>query len=78
MIEGDLVELHLSLEQPFVMAAFSQATLVFYFGPRLGFDIEFCPVAAHHDQPFDLFPQLGPDATARRIMAHAAFDILMG
>jgi hypothetical protein len=78
VIESNLVEHHLSFQEPFVMAAFLQAAVVPNLGPGLGFDVEFCPVAADHDKPFHLFAQLGFDAATRRIMAHVALDILMG
>jgi hypothetical protein len=74
MIESDLVELHLSFQKPFVVTAFSQAAFVLYFGPWLGFDIQFCPVTPDHDQPLNFFPQLGLDSSARGIVAHAAFE----
>jgi len=78
VVECNLVEHHLSFQKPFVMAAFLQATFVPNLGPGLRFDVQFCPVTAHHDQPFDLFAQLGPDAASRRIMAYVALDIFMG
>jgi hypothetical protein len=78
VIEGDLVELHLSFKESFIMAPFPQAALVPDFCPGFGFDVEFSPVAADHDKPFDLDSQLGPDTASRGIMTNAAFDIFMG
>jgi hypothetical protein len=77
VVEGDLFELHLTLKESFVMASFSETTVVPDLCPRFGFDVEFRPVAPHHDQPFDFFPQFGPDAPSWRIMTHAALYILM-
>jgi hypothetical protein len=78
VIEGNLVELHLSFQKPFVVAAFSQAAFVLYFSPWLGFDVKFCPVAPDHDQTLDFFPQLGLDSSAGGIVAHAAFEFTVG
>jgi hypothetical protein len=77
VIESDLVEQHLSFQEPFFVATFPQATVIPDLCPGFGFDIQFCPVAADHDQPFDLFSQFGSDTASRGIMTHAAFDILM-
>jgi len=46
MVKRDLVELHLTFQEPFVMAPFFEATVVPNLCPWFGFDIEFCPVAA--------------------------------
>jgi hypothetical protein len=46
MVKRDLVEQHLTFQDPFFVTAFSEATVVPNLCPRFGFDIEFCPVAA--------------------------------
>jgi hypothetical protein len=46
MVKRDLIEQHPAFQEPFVVTAFSEATVVPYFCPRFGFDVEFCPVAA--------------------------------
>ena len=46
MVKCDLVEQHLTLQEPFFVATFPQATVVPDLCPGFGFDIEFCPVAA--------------------------------
>jgi hypothetical protein len=78
VIERDLVKWPLAFQEPFVMAAFPQATVIPNLCPWFGFDIEFCPVAADHDQPLNLFSQFGTDASAWGIMTHAALHILVG
>jgi hypothetical protein len=78
VVERDLVKLHLTLKESFVMAAFPKATIISDFCPWFGFDIEFCPVSADHDQPFHFFSQFGTDAPAWGIMTHAALHILVG
>ncbi|MDH5385320.1 MAG: hypothetical protein OEY18_11485 [Candidatus Aminicenantes bacterium] len=77
MVKGDFIELHLAFEESFFMAALPEAAFVSNLSPGFGFDIEFGPVPSDHDQPFDLFPQFRLDAPARRIVAHAAFEITM-
>jgi hypothetical protein len=77
VIECDLIELHSTFQEPFFMAAFPETAIVPDLCPWLGFDIEFCPVTADHDQPFDLFSQLGLDATSWWVMTHAAFEVFM-
>ncbi len=46
VVESDLVEQHLTFQEPFFVATFPQATVVPDLCPGFGFDIEFCPVAA--------------------------------
>jgi len=77
VVERHFVELDDSFQEPFFVAAFPQATVISYFCPGFGFDIQFCPVAADHDQPFDFDSQLGSDTASRWIMTNAAFDIFM-
>jgi hypothetical protein len=77
VVERDLVELHFSFQEPFFMTPFPQATVVPDFCPGFGFDIEFRPVAADHNQSFDLFSQLGLDSASRGIMTNAALEIFM-
>jgi hypothetical protein len=74
VIEGDLVELYLSFQEPFVVTALSQAAFILYFGPGLGFDIKFCPITPDHYETFDLFSQLGLDSSTRRIVTYTAFE----
>jgi hypothetical protein len=57
MVKGDFVELNLTFEDSFVMAALPEAAFVSNLGPGFGFYIELCPIAANHHQPLDLFSQ---------------------
>jgi hypothetical protein len=78
VIERDLVKWPLAFQEPFLVAAFPQATIILNLCPWFGFDIEFRPIAADHDQPLNLFSQFGTDASAWGIMTHAALHILVG
>jgi hypothetical protein len=55
VVKRDFVEQHLALQKPFFMATFSEATVVPDLCPWFRFDVEFCPVTADHNQPFDFF-----------------------
>jgi len=77
VVERDFIELHLTFQKSFIVASFSEATVIPNLCPGFGFYIKFCPVAAYHDQPFDFFSQLGLDASPWGIMTHAALDIFM-
>jgi hypothetical protein len=78
VVERDIIELHFSFQESFVMASFFETTIVPNFRPGFGFDVKFRPIAADHDQAFDLFTQLGTDPSSGRIMTHVALDIFMG
>jgi hypothetical protein len=77
VVECDIVEHHLAFQESFFMTAFPEAAVVADLGPWFGFDVEFRPVAADHDQPFDLFSQFGAYPPARRVMTNTALDFLM-
>jgi hypothetical protein len=78
VIEGDLVEWHLTFQEPFFVTSFPETTVIPDLCPRLGFDVKLCPVASDHNQSFDFFPQFGPDAPSWGVMTHAALDVLVG
>ena len=78
VVERDFVEHHLAFEESFFVAAFPEAAFIADFSPGFGFDIEFRPITADHDQPLDLFSQFGSYPSAGRIMTNAAFDVFMG
>jgi hypothetical protein len=77
VVECDLVEWHLTFKEPFFMTSFTETTVIPDLCPWLGFDVELCPIPSDHDQPFDFFPQFGPDAPSWGVMTHAALDILV-
>ena len=72
MVKNDFFKLYLPFQQPFVMTSLAEAALVRYFRPRLGFQVELCPVSPDHHQAFDFSPDLRPKSRSK--VAGAAFD----
>ena len=78
MVKYNFVELNPPFQESLVMAASHKTVFITNFCPWFGFDIEFSPVAAHHDQTFDFFPQFGPDPSAGWVVTDTAFKLAVG
>lgn len=73
MVKYDFIKRHLSFQESFVMAAFAEAALVWYFRPGFGFQVELCPVSPDHHQAFDFSPDFRPKSWSK--VTGAALDL---